>query len=296
MSDTTSETTSTTEEETVCYRHPDTPTKLGCSRCGRPICGRCATPASVGQHCPECIADARKSAPKVKSVVRAKAPAVMTIIGICVVVYILQLLSDRGVLGDSLAGQMDITSRFGSQSIAIAIGGEWYRLLTAMFLHAPDSLFHIGFNMIVLFMYGPTVEQTFGTPRFVGLYVVCGFFASATSMLMGSELALGVGASGAIFGIVGVLLVYTYNRRTSAFVAAYQRNILFFIAINLVFGAVVARIDNWAHIGGLVAGVALGFAFDRPGKRSPAALELAATVAVIGLGVAMVLAKSATLT
>ncbi|MDQ4028189.1 MAG: rhomboid family intramembrane serine protease, partial [Actinomycetota bacterium] len=64
-------------EETYCYGHPNTPTRLRCSRCERPICGRCAIPASVGQHCPECVAEARKTAPRVRSAVAAQAPAVV---------------------------------------------------------------------------------------------------------------------------------------------------------------------------------------------------------------------------
>ena len=67
-------------EETFCYGHPDTPTKLRCSRCDRPICGRCAIPASVGQHCPECVAEGRKSQRKVRSTEVKTAPATVTII------------------------------------------------------------------------------------------------------------------------------------------------------------------------------------------------------------------------
>src|ERR671915_1652945 len=85
----------TTEVET-CYLHPDTPTKLRCSRCDRPICGRCAIPASVGQHCPECVAEARRSAPRVKSALRATAPATFTILGINVVVFVIQQATQAG--------------------------------------------------------------------------------------------------------------------------------------------------------------------------------------------------------
>src|SRR5918911_3710385 len=78
---------------TYCYGHPHTPTKLRCSRCDRPICGRCAIPASVGQHCPECVAEARRSSPRVKRVNTSAAPAVYAILGINLVVFVLQLAS-----------------------------------------------------------------------------------------------------------------------------------------------------------------------------------------------------------
>src|ERR687895_2650521 len=81
------------DQRAFCYGHPDTPTGLRCTRCDRPICGRCAIPASVGQHCPECVAEARRSAPKVRSALRATAPVVMTILIINVVMWLIQSFS-----------------------------------------------------------------------------------------------------------------------------------------------------------------------------------------------------------
>src|SRR5918999_196926 len=81
------------EETEYCYGHPKTPTRLHCTRCDRPICGRCAIPASVGQHCPECVAEARKSAPKVRSAIAANAPVVSGILVINVVMWLIQSFS-----------------------------------------------------------------------------------------------------------------------------------------------------------------------------------------------------------
>jgi membrane associated rhomboid family serine protease len=266
----------TTEVET-CYLHPDTPTKLRCSRCDRPICGRCAIPASVGQHCPECVAEARRSQRKVRSVTAATAPATATIVALCVGVFILQRID------------FDVTQRLASIPAEIA-DGELWRLVTPMFLHAPNFIFHILFNMIVLWMYGPNVEQGFGTARYVAMYLLAGFFASATSYAFGPCNALGVGASGAIFGIVGVLIVYAYNRRTSQFVSQYLRNLAAFVGINMVFGFVIQGVDVWAHGGGLAAGLLLGFGMDK----RPAATQLATLAALGGLGVALVVWRTAT--
>ncbi|CAN5668808.1 rhomboid family intramembrane serine protease [soil metagenome] len=265
-------------EVTYCSGHPDTPTKLRCSRCDRPICGRCAIPATVGQHCPWCIAEARKSAPRVRSAMAATAPVVIAIVAVNAAFFFAQQL----VPG--------LTVRLGAIPAAIA-DGQWYRLLTPMLLHA--GLLHIGLNMFVLWVYGPNVEQAFGTARFVAMYVITGFLGGATSFVFGPCRSLGVGASGAIFGIVGVLLVYLYNRRRSAFVAGYLKNLMLFVGINLVFGFVLPRIDNFAHIGGLVAGMALGAGFDgrRPGIASTA-IQTITAVAVVGAGLALVATRA----
>ena len=266
-------------EQLYCYGHPKTATRLRCSRCDRPICGKCAIAASVGQHCPECVADARRSAPRVKSVARATAPAVLTIMGICIVAYIFQKVSP------------DVTTRFAAIPGFVAYG-EWWRLFTAMFLHSPDSILHILFNMYILYIYGPHIEQTFGVVRFVVIYLVAGFCGSAASYTLGEDVIRGsVGASGAIFGVIGFLVVYFYKRRSGTMAEQYLRNLLFFVAINAVLGFVIPSIDYRAHLGGFVGGMALGYGFDRTG-RSALRLQIATAVLVFGVAVSMVLVRT----
>ncbi|MFN2489159.1 MAG: rhomboid family intramembrane serine protease [Actinomycetota bacterium] len=265
---------------TYCYGHPDTPTKLRCSRCDRLICGRCAIPATVGQHCPWCVAEARKSAPRVRSAMAATAPAVLAVVALSAAFFFAQQV---------IPG---LTVRLGAIPAAIA-AGQWYRLLTPMLLHA--GLLHIGLNMFVLWIYGPSVEDAFGTARFVAMYVVTGFLGGAASFAFGACNSLGVGASGAIFGVVGVLLVHLYNRRRSSFVAGYMKNLMFFIGANLVLGLLLPQIDYLAHLGGLAAGIALGAGLDRPdGRPAPAPLQFATFVAVIAVGAALVLWRATT--
>jgi membrane associated rhomboid family serine protease len=262
-------------DRTVCYRHSDTPTKLRCSRCDRPICGRCATPASVGQHCPECVAEARREAPKVRSTLQASAPGTYAIIAICIAVFVAQFLSE------------EVTVRFASLGPAIA-AGEWWRLLTATFLHSTSFLLHILFNMFILYSYGPNVEQAFGTARYVFMYLAAGFTGSAASYAFNTCGGFSVGASGAIFGVMGILLVFLYNRRDSQFVRAHLNSILAFIAINLFLGFAVARIDNYAHIGGLIGGAVLGLGFDAGGRPVGVARQILTGALVVGAGIALV--------
>jgi membrane associated rhomboid family serine protease len=269
-------------EETYCYNHTKTPTRLRCSRCDRPICGRCAIPASVGQHCPECVAEARRSAPRVKSVVRAAAPATFAILGINLVVFVIQLATQTGGGGDELL------ARFAGFPPRTATG-EWYRLLTPMFLHL--GVAHIFLNSMALFFMGPPVEESMGSVRFVVMYLVTGFLGNVASYVFGS-CGGGAGASGAIFGIMGVLLIYTYQRRSNALMNAYFGNIVFWLGINVVYGFVAANIDVWAHGGGLVAGMLLAFGYDRGATLRPVGVQIATTLGVVGLGVVLAVIRT----
>lgn len=273
--------------DTYCYGHPDRPTKLQCTRCDRYICGQCAIQASVGQHCPECVAEARKSAPRVRTAMAVNAPVTRAIIALTVAVYVLELFG-----GD------EFVRRFTSFAPAIA-DGEVYRLLTSVFLHLPLSeggfaLMHIAFNMYILSIYGAQVEQLFGSVRYAFLYLATGFFASAASYGF-QDCSNGLGASGAVFGIVGILLVYLYNRRSSRVVDPHLQSLGMFVLINLALGFMVPRIDNVAHIGGLIGGAALAAGFDRSRlsrPSAPLALQIATAAFVLAAGVALVVQRT----
>jgi membrane associated rhomboid family serine protease len=266
------------DDQLYCYGHPKEPTRLRCSRCDRPICGRCAIPASVGQHCPECVAEARRSAPKVRSVMRAKAPAVMGVIGVVVFVFFLQILLGQEVVRELMLSPSAIDA------------GEWWRLLTPILVHG--GVLHLFLNMYILFIYGPNVEEAFGTMRFILFFLLTGVMGSAFSYALPPDNA-SVGASGAIFGIVGVLVAYLYRRRRRQVIAQYLRGMGFFVVANLVLGFVLPGIDNFAHIGGLVGGLLLGFGFDAgqgDEGRAPVARQAATAVAVTALALFLVLA------
>jgi membrane associated rhomboid family serine protease len=273
--------------DTFCYGHPDRPTKLQCTRCDRYICGQCAIQASVGQHCPECVAEAKKSAPRVRTAMAVNAPVTRGIIVLTVGVYLLELF-----------GGSAFVNRFTSFAPAIA-DGEVYRLLTSVFLHLPLSeggyaIMHIAFNMYILSIYGAQVEQLFGSVRYAFLYLATGFFASAVSYGL-QACSNGLGASGAVFGIVGVLIVYLYNRRSTRVVDPHLQSLGAFVLINLAIGFVVPRIDNLAHIGGLVSGIALAAGFDRSRLSKPSApvpVQVAAAAVVLVAGAALVVQRT----
>ena len=137
--------------------------------------------------------------------------------------------------------------------------GEYWRLFTVVLVHG--GVLHLAFNMYALFLVGPIVEALYGHVRFLLLYLACAAAGSAASYLFtGAPIA--VGASGAIFGLFGVLLVADRVHKPALTRQArnLQGQIMGLIAINLVFGFVAPGIDNAAHVGGLLAGCWLGYA------------------------------------
>ena len=208
---------------------------------------------------------------------QATAPATMAIIGVVVFTYLLQIF-----IGQEVVSELALVP-------SLIDAGEWWRLLTPILVHG--GALHLFLNMYILFMYGPQVEQTFGTGRFVVMFLLSGLMGSAFSYAFPPDTA-SVGASGAIFGVVGVLVAYLYRRRRTTFIAQYLRGMGLFIVANLVFGFIFPGIDNFAHIGGLVGGVLLGLGFDRGTggeARSPLPLQIATATAVAALAVFLVL-------
>jgi rhomboid protease GluP len=168
--------------------------------------------------------------------------------------------------------------------------GQWYRLITPMFLHI--NTIHVAVNCMSLYFVGPSVEQAFGTRRFVYIYLVAGFIGNVASYAFGACQTPSAGASGAIFGILGALAVYTYRRRSNAMMNAFFRNIVFWLGINVVITLTVPFINMWAHFGGLAGGMALAAGYDAgPKLRAPAA-ELAMTLALVGLGVVVTVVRT----
>jgi len=168
----------------------------------------------------------------------------------------------------------EVLYRLGALWAPAIVHGEPYRLVTAMFLHG--GLIHIGFNMMVLMDIGPVVEEVYGSARFLFLYTasgIAGYILSAFTPFRPHP-ALGVGASGAILGLIGVMIAITTRRGGSSMQALRSRLISWVVSI-FVFGFVMSGIDNWAHFGGLAAGFGLGKVFADREPMNPAELKRA---------------------
>lgn len=275
------------EQPPVCPRHPDRVSYVRCQRCGRPVCPECQRPAAVGVHCVDCVRNAARAVPATRTAlggrVRDGRPVVtLTIIGLCVASFVAQMV---------IPGW---TSRWAFSPAAGEV--EPVRFITAAFLHSEGSIFHILFNMYALWLVGPYLEQTLGRWRFASLYLLSAIGGSVGVLLFASPFvtvtdvswtAGVVGASGAVFGLFGAILVVLRRLGRDA------RQILVFIAINGVIGFVVPGIAWQAHLGGLVTGIALGAAYAYAPRDRRLAVSVVATVGIAVLLVVLALAKYA---
>ena len=238
----------------ACYRHPDRHTLLKCSRCDRPICVACSIDASVGQRCPECVRSegTQEIIPTGARSSRASgAPATKTFIALAVVFF---ALKGFGQSGDW------IFETLAQWNLAVA-AGEWWRIFTPILLHA--SITHILFNMWALWVLGPQIERGVGTWPFVSLFLASAGVGGAFAFYLGDPLDVAVGASGAIFGLFGVWLSWALHRRNTMQGRAMLRQIGFLLLINAAIPFLVPNIAWQAHLGGLIAGFAIGEIWSR---------------------------------
>ena len=225
----------------VCYRHPNRETGVSCSNCGRPICPDCMTPTQVGMRCPECA----REKTQVRTLRTYDRPVVtIALIAINVLVYFggstrAGFLADFGLFGPAVAD------------------GEWYRLITAGFLHG--GLLHIGFNMYILWFLGNLLEPALGHLRFAALYFAS-LLAGSFGALVVSPTALTVGASGAVFGLMGAAFVMQRARGMDPMAGGIGPLILLNLAIGFLPGL---NISIGGHVGGLIGGAAAGWLMDQ---------------------------------
>lgn len=266
----------------TCYRHPGRETWIQCTRCGRPICPECMIAADVGYQCPDCVGAAAARSRSATTVFggqigRDGAVSTALIVG-CVGLYVLV-----GLLG--LAGG---TSRWAMQPVAIALGDQWFRLGTAIFMHA--GLLHLGLNMYALYLLGPPLERALGHGRFLTLFLVSGFGGSVASYWFSPLRTFSVGASGAVFGLMAGWIVV--HRRLDADATP----VIALLAINVAIGFLIGGIDWRAHLGGAAVGalvtVILTSGRGAQGKAQAGRQALLVAAVVLGL-VAATVSRSA---
>ncbi|MEP6759634.1 MAG: rhomboid family intramembrane serine protease [Actinomycetota bacterium] len=284
----------------ACKRHPGVQTMLRCTRCGDPICPDCMRPAAVGYQCPSCARGSRQELhrPAQQIVAAPGRGLTLTNVLLLILVAIYGLEVAVGGTASLITGPTtDVLVRLGASLgyarvapgtpiIGIAAGQEW-RLATSIFLHG--SLIHLAMNGYALWAFGNIVEKEVGRARYLAIFAVGGLFASTASFVFGVHNIPGVGASGAIFAILGAFFGYAWRRRELEFYQARIRNVVVLIVINAVFAFGISSIDWRAHVGGFIAGVVLGLAVDglRDRERSAAtfvaACALLLVVATIGV-------------
>ncbi|SCL15384.1 Membrane associated serine protease, rhomboid family [Micromonospora rhizosphaerae] len=292
----------------VCYRHPGRETYVRCTRCDRPICPECMREASVGHQCPECVNEGRRSVRPARTAfgggaVGRRGLVTRTLIALNVLMMLLSVLSDRG--GDSMVGGSGLGGLLGGGTPLTHWGavlaqwppqfpvegvatGEWYRLVTAMFLHY--GVVHLLLNMWALWVLGRDLEALLGPLRFLALYLVAGLGGNVAAYLFSDPNAASAGASTAIFGLFAAVFVLMrrLGRDTSAIVPI--------LVINLIFTFTVPSISIPGHLGGLITGAAMGWVLAYAPRMRRSVFQTAGTAILLVALLGLVLVRTAMLT
>ncbi len=264
----------------TCYRHHDRRAGVVCQRCDRPICPDCMHQASVGFHCPECTKRGAQKVVRPRDLLNKRPVVTQVLMAINAAVYLVGI-------GPGLETKPQFTVDFGliaqaqvrsGQLIGVA-EGEWYRIITSGFLHA--NVIHIGLNMWVLYSLGRLLEAPLGRLNFALIYVVSLIGGSFGVMLL-SPHSLTVGASGAVFGLMGAAAAVFRARRLDIMASGIGAMIL----INLAFTFTVNGISIGGHIGGLITGFVAAWMIEDFGP-SVIKDQTVTRVAVAALGVVL---------
>ncbi len=293
----------------ACYRHPGVATGIVCTRCRRPICPACMVDAAVGFQCPECTKEGARQTrqdqlPYGGSVVRDPRLTTYVIVAINVVVY---LISGVNGLADKLAlaprgmclDATDPNSYYPGalQHACVAAGnhwvdgvasGAWWQVVTSVFTHL--TLIHIALNMFSLIVIGPSIERVLGRARFLAIYAVSGLAGSAFVMWLTNPESSTVGASGAIFGLMGALLLLAYKAKGN-----YQQ-VLIIIGVNIAYTVLNVGTISWqGHFGGLLGGIVATWLVAWAPRKNRAAVQWVALAAEAVICVALIAVRAAQL-
>jgi membrane associated rhomboid family serine protease len=277
-----------------CYRHPKVETGVHCTRCGRPICPDCMIEAPVGFQCPECVGEARREFKKTGSgpqQIRSMSgtPVTFALIGAIVAVFIVQIAT-----GGNIMNATGNTINLGSDIPVLVAQGQYWRLVTSVFLHV--GLIHLALNAYGLYIFGSFVERMFGRVQLIAMFLVTGFFASAFTYALAPQsewLVQGLGASGAVFGLAGMFFAYAYRRRDTQMGRAMLQNGATFIVLNVIFALVNPSIGWKAHLGGLIAGFIGGFLMESTeDKTRRRTVQVATVVGLLAIGVVLAVYKT----
>ena len=256
------------EISTSCYRHPDRETGVSCQRCERFICVDCSTPGAIGFLCPEDSKDRVKiqKATFQKSLFSA-APITFALIGINVLVFVGQQIFPS-LINYLFYANVGSNTEYGSL----------LRVFTSGFAHSNTQYTHILFNMYSLFVLGTLLEPMIGKFRFLSLYMLSIFGGGLGYLFLSTEYASMVGASGAIFGLMGAYLVFLVVLKLNA------SQMYIIIGINLFLGF-LPGIAWEAHVGGLIVGAAVGYLLVSTRDKARKNLQI---IGLVGISVALV--------
>jgi membrane associated rhomboid family serine protease len=293
----------------VCYRHPDRETWIRCQRCDRPICPDCMHSAAVGFQCPTCVKEGARTTRSGRMPYGGTPSANPALTSIGLIMLNLAVWLSIVADGGGSSGLVDSLSLLPQGRCATAGGyyptateavctgpgvhwisgvatGSWWQLGTSVFSHV--QVWHIAFNMMALYFLGPQLEMVLGRTRFLAVYLLSGLAGSTAVMWLANEHTQTLGASGAIFGLMGALLVVGMKIRANV------QQLVFWIGLNVVITVTGSSYISWqGHFGGLVGGALLAAAVVYAPRQGRAAYQwgamaafAAACVVLVGVRVA----------
>lgn len=268
----------------ACARHPDRPTGLRCTRCGRPACPDCLREAPVGYQCVDCVRSGRREVRRPTTVAGAelgsKPVVVPALIALNVLVYLVTAVQAGSIQGNDAAPLFAAWAEWPP----VVAGGQWWRLVTAGFLHYGPI--HLGLNMVALWLIGKDLELILGRARFAAVYAVSLLGGGVSVYLFGAVTGQVAGASGAVFGLMGAILVAVIRLRLSL------TPVLTVIGINIVISLSVKGISLLGHLGGLVVGILamIGMVYSRGPHRTR--WQIATLVGLTAVLVALVVFRT----
>jgi membrane associated rhomboid family serine protease len=269
---------------TTCYRHPSRETAVSCSSCGRPICPDCMTPTPVGMRCPAC--SRQKTKVRTATTLTRAPQLTYVLIAINVIAWVAMLGS-----GSPISGVAGTVYAHGALYGPLVANGEWWRIITAGFLHA--GILHIAFNMYFLYFLGTILEPSIGRLRFGLIYFVALIGGSFGALLLSPNTPT-VGASGAVFGLMGAGILVFRARG----IDPMQSGLGVTLLLNLGITFLIPGIAIGGHIGGLIAGGLAGYLlFDVAPRRRASETPVLAICVVLAVALAVgciALARSAT--
>ncbi|WP_151083851.1 rhomboid family intramembrane serine protease [Nocardioides cynanchi] len=298
----------------TCYRHPGRETYIRCQRCEKPICPDCMRDAAVGFQCPSCIAQGKKDTRSGRTPYGGARPAnpgvvSRTLIAVNLAVWVLIISTggatstwvERLALTPRVCSAGDHPGSYYPRAVTEAqcaltpdghwggvAGGDVWQLLTSMFAHV--EIWHIGFNMIALWVLGPQLELVLGRLRFIGLYLLSGLVGSAVVYWLSTPDTPTLGASGALFGLMGALIVLALK------VKADVRPLLGWVGLNFALTFLGRGFISWqGHLGGFLGGVVLAAVLAYAPRERRTTWQAAGFGAVALLVVLAVVARTATL-
>ena len=231
-----------------CYVHPDRVAGSVCRRCGRPICPDCMREAPVGWQCSNCVKAGARISPTVRW--RPKSPGRLGATRITPMVVLLIVINAAVYVWEE-TNFTRAELRFSLWPARVHYVHEWYRLITNAFLHANAE--HIIFNMITLAIIGPAVEAEVGRVRFLVIYLISAIGGSVVFDILAPSNELGLGASGAVFGVMGAYYVLARLRRWDV------QTITTLLIVNIIFSFVAPGVAWQDHLGGVIVGAAVCF-------------------------------------